>query len=227
MAAATTAITALAGLGLSAKQLYDREQKRKNADKSAQIAQNRLEEISQENKLAALQVPDISKLAFERNERAKADALKAIGEMGPEGAAMATKIEQSTRESNLAAAEKQGNINYQRDLTVLSQDQAIEDDRVAREEGIAWGQLQGAQAASAEARAGKRAATENIVGSLGNTISGLGEATSLEAKANRGARKKRRSSGTGSVEPSNMDINDVDVDWDMLEGSMPSSLKYL
>ena len=192
MAAVTSTIVALGGLGLSAAQAFDAAKDKKDASQAAKIAKNQLESIKQENKYKALQAPDISSMAFERNAQAQADTLKTLSEMGPEGAAQATAVEQANRNANLAAAEKQGQINYDRDAMVAEQEQNIEDARVDREEFVAWEELQGAQLAASDAEKRQADSITNTVDSLGDVISGLGEATSLEAKAQRAKRRSGR-----------------------------------
>jgi len=202
---------------MSAAQAYNSAQDQKDADQAATVAKNRLESIKQDNKYKALQAPDISGIAFEQNARAQADTLEALKGMGPEGAAQATNIEAANRESNLAAAETQGKVNYQRDQLVAQQEQDIEDSRVDRETGLAWGQLQGAQSASADARENKNAAITGAVTSAGNLSTGLGSATSLEAKAQRGNRKSAATGSTtkaGGSYSTNVNDPNAELDFD-------------
>ena len=195
MAGITSTIIALAGLGMSVKQAFDASQEKKDADQAATAGKNRIESIKQQNQYSSLQAPDVSGIAFEQNSRAQADTLEALKGMGAEGASVVTDIEATNREANLVAAEKQGQVNYGRDQLVAEVDQNIEDSRVDRETALAWGELEGAQLASADATKNKRKAIKGIVKGVGNTVEELGQYTSLENKAQRAARKANRGLG--------------------------------
>lgn len=189
MAAVTGVITAVAGLGLSVYGMYSQSEAQKDADKASEAAKKRLEQIEEQNVMEAVQTPDISSLAFERIAQAEAAGLETLKGMGVEGAAQVTGMVEQGRQAGLEVAEKQAILEAQTDFQKAQVAQQIEGRRVDREIAIASGELEGAQLASAEARAGKRAATMDVVAGIGNVVGEVGGATSLEAKAQRGARR--------------------------------------
>ena len=158
--------------------------------------------------------------------------VSALKEMGPEGAAQAARIEQASRESNLSAAEKQAQAEFSRDKIVAEQEQLIEDDRVLAERGLAWSDLQGAQTASEGALNRRNQAIKSAVGSLGDVATGIGQATSLEAQAQRNQRRASESvaatgAATGAASAAAKSAASEDLfgnqqstygDWGFLEG---------
>jgi hypothetical protein len=163
MAAVTTVITAVAGLGLSAYKMYEANEDQKDADAAAKQAANKIRNIEETNAFDALQAPDVSRLAYEQNAANTAGNVEALRGMGAEGAAQIAKVEQVAKENNLKTAESQAKINYQRDFGAATNAAGIEKRRAEREGTLEMEMVQGA----------------------GNLATGIGDATSLEAQAQR------------------------------------------
>jgi hypothetical protein len=195
MAAVTGVITAVAGLGLSAYQMYEQSEAQKSAEAAADAAKNRLEKIEERNVMEEVQTPDISSLAFERIAQAEAQGLETLKGMGVEGAHQVTGMVEKGRQAGLQVAEKQAILEAQTDFQKAQVAQQIEGRRVDTERAIAYGELEGAQQAAADAEMGKQQATMNLVSGVGDLATGIGQATSLEAKARRQAKKNARESG--------------------------------
>tara|TARA_R110000868_G_scaffold185117_1_gene426967 strand:- start:348 stop:935 length:588 start_codon:yes stop_codon:yes gene_type:complete len=192
MAAVTGVITAVAGLGMAAYKMYDANEKQQDADEAAKKAAQNLRNIKETNSFEALQAPDVSRLAYERNAAATAQATKTASEMGQEGAGQIAKIQQVGLENNLAAAQAQAKINYNRDYANAQNLSGISMREAEREGDIELLALTGAQLASSDAAAQKQAAIGEMVESGGDLATGIGDATSLEAQAEREARRRRR-----------------------------------
>ena len=191
MPAATTAIVAVAGLGLTAYQMYESSESQKEAEEAAKIAKQTLSGIKEQNKYEAVQAPDISTLAFEQLARSEASAVEALKGAGVVGAAQATNIVQAGKESALDVAQRQGTLEFQRDAAEAQAGQEIEGRRAQIETAVAYEQLEGAQLAAAEEKAQKRASAMDLVAGVGGLATAIGDATSLEAKAQRGAKKSQ------------------------------------
>ena len=187
MAAVTGVITAVAGLGLSAYKMYEANEDKKDADAAAKTAAQNIRNIEEKNEFESLQAPDVSRLAYEQNAQNTATGVAALQGMGPEGAAQIARLDQVARAGNLSAAESQAKINYQRDYADASNKAGIEQRRALREGDMEAAALAGAQIASSDAEAKKLAATGELVQGAGNLATGIGDATSLEAQAQRQA----------------------------------------
>ena len=189
MAAVTGVITAVAGLGMAAYKMYDANEKQQDADEAAKKAAQNIRNIKETNEFDSLQAPDVSRLAQEQNAANAANSVAALQGMGAEGAAQIAKVEQVAKENNLKTAESQAKINYQRDIGVASNAAQIEARRAEREGTLELSKLTGAQLASSDAAAQKQAAVGEMVQSGGNLATGIGDATSLEAQAQRDANR--------------------------------------
>lgn len=179
MAAVTSVITAAAGIGLSAYQMYQANENKKDADDAASKAASELRNISEKNEFDALQAPDISRLEFEQNAANTAMGVEALKGMGAEGAGQVAKLAEVNRAANLKTAEDQARINYKRDSARATNAANIEQRRATREQTLGESTLAGAQAASAASQTAKDAALGNIITGAGDLATGLGNATSL------------------------------------------------
>jgi hypothetical protein len=193
MAAVTGVITAVAGLGLTAYQMYEQDQAGKEAKKSAEVAANRLKSLQERDTMAAVQTPDISSLAFESIAQSEAQGLQAIQGMGTEAAigGVTSMVEQG-RQQALQVAERQAVLESETDFKKAQNAQAIENRKIQREAAILSGEVAGAQQAAADADLGKQAAMMDLVQGVGNVATGIGQATSLEATAQRQSNQSSR-----------------------------------
>jgi len=190
MAAVTSSIVALGGLGLSVAQAAEGAKNKKAANAAASQAAANLKSIKEVDNYAAIQSPDISKLAYEQSARSQAASIEALKGMGPEGAAQVAKLEQIARETDLKTAQSQAQMDAQTDMAIATGQQGIEQRRAGREAGAEWGALQGAQNAAVAGQEQMVAGITGAFGAAGNLATGLGEATSLEAQAQRNAKKQ-------------------------------------
>lgn len=191
MAAVTGAITAIAGIGLSAYQMYQASEDKKSADAAAQQAKQALAHITEQNPYTDVQVPDISSLTFDQLARQEAGAVDALKGMGVEGASQIVNVLQAGKEASLKAGEAQAGLEYQRNMQEAEAQKEINARKAARQGMIAQGELQGAQLASDQAQSNKNAALANVVSGAGDLATGVGQATSLEATAKRNEKKAK------------------------------------
>jgi hypothetical protein len=176
---------------MSAYKMYEANEKQQDANDAAKKAAEGLRSIEETNAFDALQAPDVSRLKQEQNAANTATGVAALQGMGPEGAAQIARLDQAAREDNLKTAEAQAKINYGRDAASVTNEAEIEKRRAEREEELGLLTLEGAQAAATQAGAEKTAAIGEIFEGAGDLATGLGGATSLEAKAARAAKKKK------------------------------------
>lgn len=189
MAAVTGVITALAGVGLSAYQAYESSQDKKAADAAAKSAKQALSRITEQNPYADVQAPDISSLAFDQIARSEAGAVEALKGLGVEGASQVVNVLQAGKEAQLKTAETQAGLEYQRNMAEAEAQKEINARKAARQQKIAKGDLAGAQLAAAAAEEQRKASIASAVKGVGDVATGIGKATSLEAKAQRNEKK--------------------------------------
>jgi hypothetical protein len=172
MPVATTAL-AVAGLGMSAAQFISAQKAQKQANNAATSAANEFSKIKEQNAFSAVQVPtlgfDLAQQGIDRQTAASVNALQGVGAEGVIGG-----IGTVARENNQAELELASQANeakYQRDTNQAEAQSLINAREVIRKGDLLETQLEGAQAASAEARANKMAAIEGMVGSAGTAVS--------------------------------------------------------
>jgi len=212
MAAATTAIVAVAGLGLTAYSMYDADKKSKEASAAADQAKKDLLNVQEQNMYKGVQVADLNEL--ERQERARMNATATLGlqESGAEAVLGGIpKLTEVDREAALKTALEQAKREEQRDLLIAQEDAAIEARKKGVERNVYAGELQGAQMAAAEADIAKAQATGDLITGVGNLAGGIGEATSLEAGAKRQAGKQPQPTVDEAFLGSESTANDFNV----------------
>jgi hypothetical protein len=149
----------------------------KGAEKAAQGYASKLMNISESNKMASLQTPDLSSLGYQQTQRQMADATQALQGMGPEGAASVANLTQAGIQQQAETTQQQAEANFKRDEKVLTAAGDIERRRVEREAEMLKSQLTGAQMARADAQS---AMASNIQGAFGSLSAGLGDTASSE-----------------------------------------------
>lgn len=172
MAAITSTLVSLAGVGLSVGKAIKGQQQAKAANAAAEAAAATMAGQQATNEMAALQTPDVSSLAFQEAQGQTQMQVQALQEMGAEGAANVGKIAEAGRRSALEAAQAQGIAQQATQEKILAGEQAKEDANLAMRRQEATMKLEGARAAEA---AGK----EQMVEGISQAAAGLG-ATAAE-----------------------------------------------
>lgn len=177
MAGVTSTVVALAGAGLSAAQAVGAKKKAQEARRAAKTAMDQASSIKEVNKMAALQSPDVSSLAFQQNAAGTQQAVAGLQEMGPEGAASVASVAEANRRANLEAAQVQAQQDAARDQIVLGTEQDIEAGRAEREMSLAKAEITGAQQAAAfqeglaaESMTSAFSSLSSAIGSAGDSI---------------------------------------------------------
>lgn len=155
----------LAGLGMSAVQAIKANRDMKKAQADANAALTQYGNITRPNAFAALQAPDVSSLAYDRNQRMMAQGTEALQGMGPEGAAGVANLLQAGQESNLQAAQDQAQAMYNRDIVKGNVQEAINKDFQDAQRSVAEAKYSTAIGQGNDAVDAKTAAIEGMFGS--------------------------------------------------------------
>jgi len=153
MAAVTSTVVALGGIGLSAVNAIKAGKDKKRADDAAFQAEQAMRNVKEQNIMKQTQVPT---LGFDLAQEAQAQRdVSQIAALQGAGAA-----------ADLQLAAKADEAQYQRDLAVAQAGQGIEQRRATREFATEQAALAGAQAASQEAQLRKQQAAQGIFSGL-------------------------------------------------------------
>ena len=174
MAALTSTITAVAGLGLSVTQMIKQNNLRQQAEQAGNAAVARARGISETNKLAGLEVPTKGlELAKEQQARREASTIPLLQQDARSALGGVTNLAQAGMEEDLALAAQADDMKYQRDKMVLAEDAAIEQRRMERESAIEKMEIEGAGAAAADAAEAQAAALGGAVSLGGDIFAGV------------------------------------------------------
>lgn len=168
MAAITSTVVALGGVGVSAIQAIKAGKDQKKADAAALQAEQAMRNVREENVMKQVQVPtlgyDLAQEAQAQRDVSQIAALQGAGAAGVIGGI--GKVAQAGAAADLQLAAKADAAQYQRDLAVAQAGQGIEQRRATREFNIEGAALAGAQRASQEAQLRKQQAAQGIFSGL-------------------------------------------------------------
>ena len=172
MAAVTSTIVALGGLGLSAAQAIKANKDMKIAGKASQDASKQLRGIKEQNAFKNVQVPTLGfDLAQQAGAQRDAQALSAIQGAGAAGVIGGVgQLAQVGLQGDLALAASAQEAQYNRDLQQANAGQGIEARRGEREFNIGMGEKMDAEAQRADAAARKTAAINSMAKSAGSAL---------------------------------------------------------
>lgn len=126
----------LAGLGMSAIQAIKANKTIKQEQAKSDALLNQAGSMTRQNQYAGLQAPDVSSLGYQQNQQLMTQGIDTLGGLGAEGAAGVAGLFESARQANLKDTQTQAEMNYQRDLTRLGEQSAIDKEDIARQESI-------------------------------------------------------------------------------------------
>ena len=176
MAAVTSTIVALGGLGLSAAQAIKANKDMKIAGKASQDASNQLKSIKEQNAFKNVQVPTLGfELAEQAGAQRDAQALSAIQGAGAAGVIGGVgQLAQVGLQGDLQLAASAQDAQYNRDLQQANAEQGIEARRGEREFNIGMGEKQDAELRRAQAAKAKTAAINSMATSAKSALTGIG-----------------------------------------------------
>jgi hypothetical protein len=161
----------LAGLGMSAYEAIKANRDMKKAQADANQALTQYQNITRPNAFAALQAPDVSSLAFDRNQRMMAQGAETLAQTGAEGSiGGVANMLQAGQEANLQAAQEQAKINYEKEFAVKSEEANINKDIMDIQKEVIGVKASNAMSQYNQAVDARTAAVQGILGGLGNAI---------------------------------------------------------
>jgi hypothetical protein len=174
MAAVTSTIVALGGLGLSAYQAIKANKDMKSASQAATKAAGELKNIKEFNAFKQVQVPTLGyELAQQSQAQATTQAMQSLQGAGAEGVIGGVgKVLQAGNEQALNLAAQAGDAKFKRDAMQAEAEQGIGDRRQEREFEIGSNELQSAQRQRTAAEERKNSAIEGIFTSAGLALTG-------------------------------------------------------
>lgn len=151
------------------------------ANKAATQYANQLAGLTEVNQLKGLKVPDLASLKSEQATQATLQATGALQGMGQEGAAQIATLNQSVLQDQAQTAQDQAKLMYERDKAVATEQSRIEQEKLARQEGLATMRLTGAQRAATEGQNNMVSGITGAITGIGDTAQGLMSTDAFEA----------------------------------------------
>jgi len=178
MAAVTSAVIALGGLGLSAAQAGKANKDMKTFAKDSETASRKLKAINKEqNAFKNVQVPtlgfDLAQQAASERDISALNAIQGAGAAGVIGAVGQVAKAGADQDLQLAAAGQKA--QYDRDLEQANAQQGINQRQTEMDFKIGMGEKQDAELRRSEAAARKTAAIKGIATSAGSALMGVAE----------------------------------------------------
>ena len=231
MAAVTSTIVAVGGLGLSAAQAVKANKDMKLASKASEKASAELKGIKEQNAFKNVQVPTLGfELAQQAGAQRDAQALSAIQGAGAAGVIGGVgQLAQAGLQGDLALAASTQEAQYNRDLQQANAGQGIEARRGEREFNIGMGAKQDAETQRSEAAARKAAAIQGMVSSAGTALTSASGMLDLYQSKKSGFDKDRvtytgkKGNNLGVTNQSGLVTGDLygGTQWDLLSGTRP------
>lgn len=168
MAAVTSTVVALAGVGLSAAKYAKANKEAKSAQNAAKAAAQELSGISESNAFNELAVPrmgfDLASQGIDRQAQAALSAVQGAGAEGVIGGV--ANIGANVNQSELELAAQANEAEYNRDALRAEAQQGINVRKAERQESLGAMKLRGSQAAANQAEQNKADAISEGFGSL-------------------------------------------------------------
>lgn len=190
MAAVTSTIVALGGLGLSAAQAIKSNKDMKAASQAASQAASELKNIKEFNAFKQVQVPTLGyELAQQSQAQATTQAMQSLQGAGAEGVIGGVgNVLQAGNEQALKLAALAGEEQSKRDMAQAEAEQGIEERRQEREYNIGSASKKSAEEQRTAAEDQRNTAIEGMFSSAGSAIKSGAKALSLYGKNGKGAR---------------------------------------
>ena len=172
MAAVTSTIVALGGLGLSAAQAINSQKRMNDASKAAAGAVNELKNVKEFNAFKQVQVPTLGfNLAQESKAQGTAQALQSLQGAGAEGVIGGVgNIVQAGNEQDLQLAAQAQEAKFKRDAMQAEAEQGIQARKAERDFSLGAYELEGAQAARTAAEEARNSAIEGMFSSAAGAL---------------------------------------------------------
>jgi hypothetical protein len=215
MAAVTSTLVALGGVGLSAAQAIKANKDMKKASSQYGMAMNQMKQIKEVNQFKGVQVPKLGfELAQQGQDQQTQQAIAALQGTGAEGIIGGIgQLVGAGNEAYLQQAAQANQTQFQRDMAQAEAGQGIEARRSEREYNIGAQEAMDANMRRAQSETNRNAAIGSAFTSLGAAAGGIDKMVGLYGKKSTPAPSKTLSAkqqqkgimtntrGSGSVDP--------------------------
>ena len=174
MAAVTSTLVALGGVGLSAAQAIKANKDMKQAASAADLAKNQLKQIKETNPFKAVQTPMLGfELAQQQQSQREAQMVGALQGTGAEGVLGGIgQLAAAGNEQDLQLAAQANQTQFGRDMAQAEAESGIQARKAERDFMAGIGEVQQQNAIRAQAEANRNAAIEGAFSSLGTAALG-------------------------------------------------------
>jgi hypothetical protein len=181
MAAVTSTLVALGGIGVSAAQAIKSQSQMKQATQASNLAKQQLKQIKETNPFKALQVPTLGlEMAQQQQSQREAQMVGALQGVGAEGVIGGIgQVAAAGNEQDMALAAQANKAQYDRDMVQAEAQLGIGARQAERDFTIGVGEIQQQNAIRAEAQKNKNAAIEGAIGSAGDLAGSLDDVIDL------------------------------------------------
>lgn len=175
MAAVTSTLVALGGVGLSAAQAIKANKDMKQAASAADLAKQQLKQIKETNPFKAVQTPMLGfELAQQQQSQREAQMVNALQGTGAEGVIGGIgQLAQAGNEQDMQLAAQANQTQFQRDMAQAEAQQGIEARKAERDWMAGIGDIQMQNAIRAQSEKNRNAAIEGAFSSLGTAALGI------------------------------------------------------
>jgi hypothetical protein len=175
MAAVTSTLVALGGVGLSAAQAIKANKDMKQAASASDLAKQQLKQIKETNPFKAVQTPMLGfELAQQQQSQRESQMIGALEGAGAEGIIGGIgQVAQAGNEQDLALAAQADKAQFGRDIAQAEAQQGIEARKAERDFTAGLGEVQEQNMRRAEAAGNRNAAIGGAFSSLGTAALGI------------------------------------------------------
>ena len=199
MAAVTSTLVALGGVGLSAAQAIKANKDMKQAASAADLAKNQLKQIKETNPFKAVQTPMLGfELAQQQQSQREAQMVGALEGAGAEGIIGGIgQVAQAGNEQDMQLAAQANQAQFGRDMAQAEAESGIQARKAERDWMAGIGDIQEQNAIRAQAEANRNAAIEGAFSSLGTAALGADKMIDLYRSQNTPGATPQRVAGKG------------------------------
>ena len=185
MAAVTSTLVALGGIGLSAAQAIKANKDMRQAARASDLSKQQLKQIKETNPFKAVQTPMLGfELAQEQQNQRTAQLAQMVTGLGAEGAIGGIgQLAQAGNEQDLQLAAQANQAQYSRDMAQAQAESGIEARKAERDWMAGIGDIQMQNAIRAQAQKDRNTAIKGAFSSLGTAALGVDGMVDLYKKS--------------------------------------------
>ena len=199
MAAVTSTLVALGGIGVSAAQAIKSNQQMKQAASAADLAKAQLKQIKETSPFKAVQTPMLGmELAQQQQSQREAQMIGALQGTGAEGVIGGIgNVAAAGNEQDFALAAQANQTQFQRDMAQAEAEQGIQARKAERDWMAGIGEIQQQNMMRAQAQKDRNAAIEGALGFAGSLAGNIDDMVGLYRNKNIDAADAQRKAGMG------------------------------